>query len=220
MVSINHQMIVRLREVIMKILISLALIVLSCGLCAAQTSTGGNAAPGVSVLENRWRRLWVRNPALDEDPLSMLENQDRSERIRTEVIRQNSIRTGLGKEPIPLPARNANNPISPRRRPYPYEYSYRVKITNTGAKKIRGLVWEYVLVDLSTGNEVGRHLFTSKVSVSPGKTKTMYGHSILPPASTVDAISASEKPEGQYSESVVIKSIYYDDNTVWQRTFK
>jgi hypothetical protein len=204
----------------MKILISLALVVLSCGLCAAQTSTGGSAAPGVSVVENSWRRLWVRNPALDEDPLGILENQDRSERIRNEVIRQNSIRTALGKDPIPLPARNANNPVSARRRPYPYEYSYKVKITNTGAKKIRGLVWEYVLVDLSTGKEVGRHLFTSKVSVRPGKTRTMYGHSILPPASTVDARNVGEKSEGHYSESVVIKSIYYDDNTAWQRAFE
>lgn len=204
----------------MKVLISLALLVLSCGLCAAQTSTSGNEAPGVVVLENGWRRLWVRNPALDQDPLGILENQDRSERIRNEVIRQNSIRTSLGKEPAPLPARNANPPLSPRRRPHPYEYSYRVKITNTGAKKIRGLVWEYVLVDLSTGNEVGRHRFTSKVNVSPGKSKTMFGHSTLPPASTVDARSAGEKPEGQYAESVVIKSIYYDDNTVWVRAFE
>ena len=84
-------------------------------------------------------------------------------------------------------------------------------------KKIRGLVWEYVLVDPSTGSEVGRHQFTSKVSVGPGKSKTIFGYSTLPPVSSVDANNAGEGSEGQHSEQVVIKRIYYDDNSVWER---
>jgi hypothetical protein len=75
-----------------------------------------------------------------------------------------------------------------------------------------------VLVDPSTGNEVGRHSFASKVSVHPGKSKTLYGHSTLPAASRIDAMTTGEAPEGQHSEQVVIKTIYYDDNSVWVRS--
>lgn len=200
----------------MKALTLVALAVLSGGLCAAQTPPNENAAPGVAVVESGWRGRFVRNPALDEDPIVALEDQDRSERIRNEVIRQNRIRVAAGKDVAPLPSRNATNRLPPRRA-HRYEYVYRVKIINTGVKKIRGVVWEYVLVDPSTGSEIGRHRFRSEVSVGPGKSKTLFGYSTLPPASSVDANNAGEGPEGQHSEQVVIKRIYYDDNSVWER---
>lgn len=204
----------------MKVLISLALMVLSGGLCAAQTPPSGNAAPGVTVVESGWRRFWVRNPALDQDPLRPLEDQEHSERIRQEAVRQNAIRAAAGKIQAPLPSRNATNPISPPRPANPFTYSYRVKIINTGVKKIRGLIWEYVFIDPSTGKEVSRRRFASNVSVSPGKSKTLYGRSTLPPAISVDARKAGEEPEGQHSEHVVITRIYYDDNTIWERAFQ
>lgn len=201
----------------MKALILVALAVLSGGLCAAQTPPSENAAPGVAVVESGWRGRLVRNPALDQDPLQPLEDQERSERIRNEVIRQNKARAEAGKDQAPVPSRNAANRLPPPRPAHPYEYVYRVKIINTGVKMIRGLVWEYVLVDPSTGSEVGRHQFASKVSVRSGKSMTLFGYSTLPPASSVDAKNAGEGSDGQHSEHVVIKRIYYDDNSVWER---
>ena len=201
----------------MKALIFAVLTILSGGLCAAQTPPRENAAPGVAVVESGWRRRLVRNPTLELDPLAPLENQDRQERYRSEVIRQNAINAAAGKDQMPLPARNATNSLPLPRPAYPFTYVYRVKIINTGVKKIRGLAWEYVLVDSSTGSEVGRHRFTSGVSVRPGKGTILFGHSTLPPASSVDATKAGEGPESQHSEQVVIKTIYYDDNSVWER---
>jgi len=201
---------------LMKILLSLVLIALSVGVCVAQTPVNKSAAPGVLVVESGWRKISVRNPALDEDQITPLENQDRSERIRNEVMQQNRTRAGLAKDPVPLPARNAPKPITPGPPAHPFEYSYKVKIQNTGVKKIREIVWEYVLVDPSTGSEVGRRRFTSTVSVGPGKSKTLFGYSTLPPTSTIDASSAGEKPEGQHSEHVVITKILYDDYTFWE----
>lgn len=204
----------------MKVLISLALMVLSGGLCAAQTSSSGNAAPGAAVVESGWRRFWARNPALDQDPLRSLEDQQYSERIRQEAVRQNAIRAATGKDQTPLPSRNATNPISPPRPAHPFVYSYRVKITNTGVKKIRGLIWEYVFIDPSTGSEVSRRRFASNVSVKLGKSKTLFGRSILPPTIVVDARKVSGGPEGQNLERVVITRIYYDDNSIWERASK
>ena len=204
----------------MKALILVAVVVLSCGLCPAQTSPSDNAAPGVTVVESDWRRRPARNPALDEDPLRPLEAQARAERIRSEEIERNRIRAAAGKDQSPLPARNApsaSQPFSPK---YPFTYIYRIKITNTGVKKIRGLVWEYVFMDPSTGNEVSRRRFTSAASISPGKSKRLFGRSLMPPAGSIDASKAGEQPEGLHSEQVVIAKIYYDDGTVWERNLE
>ncbi len=204
----------------MKALILVTIVVLSGGICTAQTQPGGNAAPGVTVVESDWLRRPVRNPALDQDPLSSLEAQARAERIRGAALEQNRIRAAAGKDQSPLPARNAPSNSQPFNPAYPYRYVYRIKVTNTGVKKIRGLVWEYVFVDPSTGGEVSRRQFTSNASIRPGKSKRLFGHSTIPPTGTVNASNAGEKPEGQHSEQVVITKIYYDDNSVWERALQ
>ena len=200
----------------MKTLILVALAFLCSGLCAAQTVPAGEAAPGVVILESSLRGRQTGNPRLDEDQTVALEDQDRSERIRTEVSRQNAIRVSAGKDTMPLPSRNATIRTPPPRAAYPYLYIYRSKIMNTGVKKISGIVWEYVLTDLSTGRELGRHQFRSTVSVGSGKSKTLYGYSTLPPVSTVDASTAGEG-DAQHSGQVVITTIIYKDNSSWQR---
>ncbi len=200
----------------MKALI-LGIVVLCGSVCGAQTVSSGDSAPGVKVVESEWRRSNKRNPALDDDPLRHLEAQDRSERIRTEAAEQNRIRAAAGKDQSPLPGRNAPTDSQPLDRRYAFDYVYRVKITNTGVKNIRRLAWEYVFIDPSTGSEVGRRRFASDVNIRPGKSGRLFGHSTLPPADTIDATKAGKKPEGQYSEQIVITMIEYDDNSVWER---
>lgn len=201
----------------MKVLISIAFMSMSWGLGAAQTPPVGNAAPGLTVVEKGWRKLLVRNPALVEDQFALLENQAASERAREDAREQNRNRVLLGKEPAPLPPRNAPVKLSPPKPGYPFVYVYSVKIINTGVKKIRGIIWEYLLIDPTTGTEVGRHRFASKVSVGPGESATLRGRSTLPPASSVHASEVGEAPEGQHSEQVMIKTIFYTDKSVWER---
>lgn len=206
----------------MKTLSLVALVILSAGLCRAQDPQNpatDHSAPGVTIVENSWRRRVMRNPyplSPDNDPILALENQDRAERRRSDEIRRNEIRTAAGKEPMPLPGRNAIDPVPLGPRPNPFTYIYRVKVNNTGAKKIRELVWEYVLTD-SKDTEVGRHRFTSPVTVRPGKSKTIYGASTSPPATIVDANNAGDLSGVQHSGRVVIQAISYDDNSVWRR---
>ncbi len=208
----------------MKVLTLAALMFLSVGLCpgqkASQNSVTANAAPGVAVIENSCSENRVRREpeSSNRDPLQDLENQDRSERIRNEAIRQNEIRVAAGKDTAPLPSRNPiTNPFPSPSSSHPYSYTYRVKINNTGEKKIVLLVWEYVIVD-PKGIEIGRHRFSTAVSLRPGKTKTLKGYSSTPPGSIVDASKAGEPSESQRSERIVIEAIYYDDDSVWQRS--
>jgi hypothetical protein len=200
----------------MKTLILLALAFLCSGLCAAQTVPAEQTAPGVVVLESSFRGRPTGNPRLDEDPLLALEDQQESERIRTEVSRKNAIRVSAGKLTEPLPSRNAPDRPALPRAAYPYLYTYKSKIMNTGVKKISGIMWEYVLTEPSTGRELGRHQFRSKVSVGPGKRQTLYGYSTLSPISTVDARAAGEE-NAQLSGQVVIKAIIYKDKSFWER---
>jgi hypothetical protein len=98
------------------------------------------------------------------------------------------------------------------------EYVYEVKVSNTGAKKIRELVWKYVLLDPDTGREISDHQFTSKVSISPGRSKKLVGHS-APPA-LVSVARTNRDLRDQYTERVEIRRVEYDDGSVWESTSK
>jgi len=193
----------------------LSVILLAGSSAAVQTSTSPTDAPGVTVSKSSWRRV-VRNPALDEDPFQASREQVALERARKETMRTNDVRQDLGLERLPMPSR-AGVARLPSGAPSP-EYIYEVKISNTGAKTIRSLVWNFIVLEPQTGREVGQHRFTSLVGLRAGKSKSLTARSAAPPAGVVDASSAGKQVREQYSERVVIERIEYEDNTVWERT--
>ena len=194
---------------------------LLAGSAAAQTATPAQAAApethGVSVVKAHWQKRFY-NPALDEDPLRAANDSRQLERERKETQRSNAVLNKLGRERLPLPTQPANGsggipPNEPRNL-----YIYEVKLLNTGAKKIRSLVWVYVLLDPQTQQEVGNHAFESKVGLSTGKSKSLIGISTTPPASVVHVLkSDKETSRGQYAERVEIHRVVYEDGTVWER---
>ncbi len=200
----------------MKALFSAALMLLSPCLVAAQSKPNYVSAPGVAVVESSWKRVVRRLPD-PEDPLSTLEAQDRAERVRSEAIQQNKQRVEAGLPEAPLPPRTVNPPRHSTRGPKP-EYVYEVKVNNNGAKRIRELVWRYVLLDPDTGREVSDHQFTSKVSIRPGRSSKVVGYSV-PPA-LVSASRTNRDLRDQYTERVEIRRVLYDDGSVWESTSK
>ena len=197
----------------MKALNLVLLLLVFPAVASAQAASDTEAAPGVAVLQHRWR-VEVRNPALDEDPMRANDEQRDLARVQKNTIRENAIRRRQGQETLPPPSR-----ISPARPAggTSFSYAYEVKVSNTGVKTIRELVWEYVLFDPDTQREVGRHRHTSEASIRPGKNKNLVGHSTQPPANVVDAMKPGEPLRDKYSERVVIQRIEYDDGSVWQR---
>lgn len=200
----------------MKTLVLVALSLLAAGSAAAQTPPSQNAAPhGVVVLEQNWHTQAAYNPALYDDPLRIVEEQARMDSIRNETIQLNKIRVQAGTEQVPVPT-GGGMTSAPNRGPRSNarsHYIYNVKLSNTGAKKIRSLDWEYVLVDSSTGEVAGRRQFTSKVGLGPGQKKKLTGRSTLPPSLTVDA---SKESSARYKETVVIRRVEFEDGDVWQ----
>ena len=215
----------------MKALILLTLLFLPAAVASAQPPTGTVVAPDVTVAQLKWR-LEVNNPALTEDPMRANDEQRDWLRAQKETNRQNAARERAGQTALPPPSRAigvtqpvsseiANETTAPKRnlggdKPPGIEYVYEAKVSNTGTKAIRALVWEYVLTDPETQREVGRHSFTSRVNIRPGKSEKLVGRSASPPAQVVNVSKSNKQERGQYVESLNIQRIEYADGTAWQ----
>ncbi len=96
-------------------------------------------------------------------------------------------------------------------------YRYKVLLTNTGSKTISLVDWDYVFLDPNTGEEVGRHQFTSQETIKPRKSKEVSVLYLTPPVKTVSAGILTKKEPMPFTEQVVIARIQFSDGSVWQQ---
>jgi hypothetical protein len=189
---------------------------LPAGAAAQEAPAAKAGSHGVSVVKSRWQKR-VYNPALDEDPLAAARDTTRLEQQRREVQRVNATRAQLGRPPLPMPTQTIESLDRLSLSETTTVYLYEIKVVNTGAKKIRSLIWEYVLFDVDTQREVGRHLFESRVGIDVGKSKGLTAWSTQPPATVVDVSKSDKESRGQFSERIDVQRVQYDDGTVWER---
>lgn len=199
----------------MRVLNLALLLFLLAGVSTAQNLQSPSDAPGISVIEKNWRSE-QRYPSLEEDPLRVNQDQMELERARIQNQRDNNVRASMGLPPLPPPMRRPSDRETPRSPTL--HYIYQAKFQNTGTREIRRLVWEYVFFDSTTEREVGRRRYESKVSIRPGKAKTVVIRSAVPPTSTVNVTQVGKKLPEQYTEQVIVQKIEYSDGSQWQRT--
>jgi hypothetical protein len=189
----------------------LCLLLLGAASATAQTPTAMPAAPpDLVVLQKKWQ-TYVRHPALDEDPFGA--NEDFADAQRQQRVNevQNKIR-GRGGEPLePPPPRGKKSKDAPPMGSVT-TYVYRAKVKNTGAKTIRVIDWGYNFLDPETQQELGRHLYTTKVKIRPGQDNELIGRSAKPQTATVSVKNAGK----ELGEQVVIYRVEYEDGSVWQ----
>jgi hypothetical protein len=179
----------------------------------AQVMSDKTDGSNVTVIEKKWR-IDVRNPKLERDPVEEMNDRDRAERARIATQRTNDIMADRG-----MPAATQTVPDASREgrpRGVQVTYVYELKLTNTAAKTIRTLIWEYVFFEPGTETEVGRRRFVSKVNIGPGKTTNLVVRAVAPPTKAIAASKAGKKPREQYSEQIVIQSVQYDDGSMWR----
>ncbi|MDT5270570.1 MAG: hypothetical protein QOH49_2756 [Acidobacteriota bacterium] len=167
------------------------------------------APPDLVVVQKKWQ-TYTRNPALDADPFDANEEfEDARQAQRINDIR-NAIRArgSESREPPPARVSKIDNPDSKRS----VTYVYRAKVKNTGAKTIRVIDWGYTFLDPDTQQELGRHLYTTRVKIRPGQDNELVGRSANPQTSTISVKNAGK----ELSEQVVFFRIEYDDGSVWQ----
>lgn len=199
----------------MKVPGSMLMLVLFVLCASAQTPSKLSAGPEVTVLQKKWR-MDVRNPALEKDPLWPNKQREQEEALQREDARENENRIRMGEPTLPPRVRVPRPDRGPRR--LWVTYIYEVKVRNTGVKEIRTLTWEYEFFEPGTERLVGRLRIVSNVNISPGKTRNVLVRTTSSPTGTVDATKAGKKPQDQYSERVVIRSVSYADGSVWQAT--
>ena len=195
--------------------VSLLFLCLLGGVCAAAQTPSATASapppapPDLVVLQKKWQ-THVRNPALDADPFDANEEfEDARQAQRVNDIR-NAIRArgNEAREPPPVRTTKIGSPDSRQI----MTYVYRAKVKNTGAKTIRVIEWGYTFLDPDTHQEIGRHLYTAKVKLRPGKDNELIGRSAKPQTSTVNVKNAGKS----LGEQVVIYRVEYEDGSTWQ----
>jgi hypothetical protein len=195
--------------------VSLLFLFLLCAAAAsaqtpATTTTPSAAPPDLVILQKKWQS-YARNPALDQDPFDANDEFVDAQRQQKINDLQNKIR-GRGAEQIePPPPRVKKNNDSPPPGVVT-TYVYRARVRNTGAKTIRVIDWGYNFLDPATQQELGRHLYTTKVKIRPGQENELVGRSAKPQTSTINVKNAGK----ELGEQIVIYRVEYEDGSVWQ----
>lgn len=197
----------------MKLLTTALLVLLTVGSATAQSLSAPKPPPGVSILQNSWRKV-IRNPALDDDPLRASRETLELENAKRETARVNQVLRDLGRDPIPPPTQGSSGIRMGKPKT---TYVYEAKIRNDTEKILKVVVWHYSFFDPGENQEVGRTAMTSKVNVRPGKTVDLSGTSTASPVRVVDASKSGQELKGLYSERVVITRLEYSDGTFWQQ---
>ena len=195
----------------------LSILMLPAWAAAQEPAAAPDDSHGVKVLKARWQKR-IYNPALDEDPMDASSDAAELTRARQEVSKANTRRSEQrGVYPLPPPTEAPSAKYRPQPGPAGNVYLYEVTVSNKGTKKIRSIVWEYVLYNPATKDEVGRHEFESRVGIEVGKSKSLVGASSMPPASVVHVSQSDKETREQYADRVDIHRVVYEDGTVWER---
>jgi lipoprotein NlpI len=94
-------------------------------------------------------------------------------------------------------------------------YKFSALIKNTGSKTITNVHWAYLLVPPEP-EEAFAYVFTTKISIPPGKEKTLRDQlptRVLPATQTK---APTPKNRGLFKERVVILRLDYSDGSTWK----
>ena len=179
----------------------------------AQQSGGKSEPSDLTVLDHSWRKDFVGQPA-DTNPLQPNEDLMRQTRAEKQVIRQrDDDLPNTVERPMPVPAPRPVPDGRTRRRDV---YVFKITVKNDGAKRIKAIDWEFQFLHPETQEVLGSRRITSKVKLSPGKTKVIEAQLLQQPTRVVAADQLEKKYRDQFKEQVIIHRIDYSDGTAWQ----
>ena len=115
-----------------------------------------------------------------------------------------------------MPSAVASKPVTPGWQMLRI-YTYQTRVKNVGTKTIKLLDWEYQFLDPNTQEVKEQRKITSRLKLSPGKTKVLNRRLTRKPTTVVEADQLSRKYRDQFTERVIITRILYTDGTGWQR---
>lgn len=98
-----------------------------------------------------------------------------------------------------------------------YYFIYRASVRNSSNKPIEEIDWDYVFIDSATGQELGRHQFTSAKTIAPGKSKELSFMLSAPPTKRISIYALNKQERSGIAAQIVVVRVKYSDGSVWQQ---
>jgi len=186
----------------------------------AQTPSASTNPADVEVVKFSWskeRLNWEQNPFNGpNENFHEMQFRARSEKRVSDAKKsgttgqQSSAERDLKVDAAIVEA--GRQPSGPAR----YYFIYRASLKNSSTKPIEEIDWDYVFIDSATGQELGRHQFTSNKVISPGKSKELSFMLSSPPTKRISVSALNKNERSGITDQVVIVRVKYSDGTVWQ----
>ena len=183
----------------------------------AQMTAASDPGPGVEVVKYSWskeRINWERDPfagpieSFDDARMRMRNEKRIEDAKRGSAPETDRIKTEARADDALIAVRHRGKPAR-------YVFSYKAALRNDGDRAVREIDWDYVFYDAATGDEVGRHKFTSEGRLAPGKKKEFVFLISAPPSKVISVYSLDQKESRAVAGRVVIVRVLYEDGTVW-----
>jgi hypothetical protein len=96
-------------------------------------------------------------------------------------------------------------------------FQYSVEVANEGNKPIKAILWDYIITDSSSNEELGRHNFVSFEKIGRNSVRGLRVRSRLTPSRVVTVQNSPPPGNSTVVERVVLRCVVYDDGTLWQQ---
>jgi len=96
-------------------------------------------------------------------------------------------------------------------------YVYSVELQNDGAKPIKAVLWDYIITDSSSKEELGRHNFVSFDRVARNSSRSLKAKSHVSPSRIVTVQDSPPPGNSTVVDRVILRCVVYDDGTLWQQ---
>jgi len=96
-------------------------------------------------------------------------------------------------------------------------FVYSVELENDGAKPIKAVLWDYIITDSSTNEELGRHNFVSFDRVARNSARALKVKSRFSPSRVVTVEGSPPPGNSTVVDRVILRCVVYDDGTLWEQ---
>jgi hypothetical protein len=174
----------------MKILLVIILFPLAC---VAQDISKSDTPPGVAIRKCKWERV---------GPAPVIDSTMKAE--------SDSPTGGTSDPNVPAQASGV------RERDTQF-YLYSVELQNDGAKPIKAVLWDYIITDSSTNEELGRHNFVSFDKVGRNSSRALRAKSRVSPSRIVTVQDSPPPGNSTVVDRVILRCVVYEDGSVWHQ---
>ena len=186
----------------------------------AQTLPASTTSSEVEVVKFSWskeRLNWEQNPfGGPNENFHEMQFRARSEKRVTDAKKSGTAgQHSTAERDLKVDAAivaAGRQPSGPAR----YYFIYRASLKNSSTKPIEEIDWDYVFIDSATGQELGRHQFTSTKIIQPGKSKELTFMLSTPPTKRISVSALNKQERSGIADQVVVVRVKYSDGSVWQ----